>query len=114
MMNSFLRKLFVLTLLVVIVGLLIPQHFVNPVEGSNKSSFNAKSYWYYPWGKSGTHKGVDIFARQGTPVLSSTGGLVIFKGVIERGGNVVFWGSKYENKYNHYYRGIWFNNHSDP
>ena len=90
MMKFSKRKLFFLALLLMaIIGFAIPQHFVNPVEGSTKSSFNAKSYWYYPWGKSGTHKGVDIFARQGTPVLSSTGGLVIFKGVIERGGNVV-------------------------
>jgi murein DD-endopeptidase MepM/ murein hydrolase activator NlpD len=42
-----------------------------------------------PWGRSGVHKGVDIFAKKGTVVKSSTGGLVIFKGEIEMGGNVV-------------------------
>jgi murein DD-endopeptidase MepM/ murein hydrolase activator NlpD len=84
------KKLFGFALLALIVaGLLIPQKFMNPVEGANKGSFNAKSFWYYPWGKSGTHKGVDIFAKEGTSVLSSTGGLVIFKGQISRGGNVV-------------------------
>jgi murein DD-endopeptidase MepM/ murein hydrolase activator NlpD len=90
MRNLSRRKLFGFALLaLVVVGLLIPQHFINPVEGANKGSFNSKSFWYYPWGKSGTHKGVDIFAREGTNVLSSTGGLVVFKGQIARGGNVV-------------------------
>lgn len=70
-------------------GLLIPQHFTNPVENANNKSYNAQSFWYYPWGKSGTHKGVDIFAKEGTVVKSSTGGLVIFSGEIKIGGNVV-------------------------
>jgi peptidoglycan LD-endopeptidase LytH len=72
-----------------VIGLFVPQTFVNPVEKAGKSSYNSKSFWYYPWGKSGTHKGVDIFAQEGTPVYSSTGGLALFKGELERGGNVV-------------------------
>src|SRR3569833_4037881 len=43
----------------------------------------------YPWGKSVTHKGVDIFAKAGTPIHPSTPGLVVYTGEIERGGNVV-------------------------
>ncbi len=76
-------------LIVVIVGLVIPQNFENPVDNADKNSYNPKSYWYYPWGKSGTHKGVDIFAKEGTLVNSSTSGLVLFTGDIEIGGKVV-------------------------
>jgi peptidoglycan LD-endopeptidase LytH len=36
-----------------------------------------------------THEGIDIFARRGTPVISSTQGLVIFKGLNLLGGRVV-------------------------
>ncbi len=61
-----------------------------PVEGATKSSYNEKSFWYYPWGKSVTHKGVDIFAKEGTTVGSSTSGLVIYCGQLKMGGNVVF------------------------
>ncbi len=75
--------------MVLVVGLIIPQSFENPVDKADKNSYNSKSFWFYPWGKSGTHKGVDIFAKEGTTVKSSTGGLVIFKGEIERGGKVV-------------------------
>ncbi|MBL0742589.1 M23 family metallopeptidase [Chryseolinea lacunae] len=84
------KKLFLtLCLLAIIVGFLLPQPFTSPVVGASRSSYHAKSFWYYPWGKSGTHKGVDIFAREGTAVNSSTGGLVVFAGEIGRGGNVV-------------------------
>ncbi len=72
-----------------IVGIILPQKFSNPVDGATKSSYNEKSFWYYPWGKSVTHKGVDIFAKEGTTVRSSTNGLVIYCGQIKMGGNVV-------------------------
>lgn len=35
------------------------------------------------------HKGIDIFAKKGTPVFASTSGLVIYTGNIAMGGNVV-------------------------
>ena len=76
-------------LLLLGAGLIIPQNLSNPVNKATRSSFNAKSFWFYPWGKSGTHKGVDIFAEEGTGVNASTLGLVIFTGQIEMGGNVV-------------------------
>ena len=83
-------KLFALGIfLVLTVGFIIPQDLTNPVENANKKSYNGKSFQYYPWGKSGTHKGVDIFAKEGTNVNSSTGGLVIFRGEIKMGGKVV-------------------------
>ncbi|HEY0652962.1 MAG TPA: M23 family metallopeptidase [Chryseosolibacter sp.] len=90
MLHTSKKKIFGLGLLVVlVVGLLIPQDFDNPVAKADKGSYNLKSFWFYPWGESGTHKGVDIFAKEGTPVNSATGGLVLFKGQIGRGGNVV-------------------------
>ena len=71
------------------VGLLIPQAFSMPVVGATRADYNQKSFWYYPWGKSGTHKGVDIFAKEGTPVQAAVSGIVLFSGEIEMGGNVV-------------------------
>lgn len=35
------------------------------------------------------HKGIDIFAKEGTPVLSSTYGIVLYAGKMGIGGNVV-------------------------
>jgi len=79
--------LFVFAILV--LGLLIPQQLRMPVEGAGSASYNKASYWYYPWGPSVTHKGVDIFAPKGTAVHSSVRGLVLMKGNFGRGGKVV-------------------------
>lgn len=78
-----------ISLLLFLFGFLIPEEFIIPVEKADKNSFNHKAFWYYPWGKSITHKGIDIFANEKTPVLSSTGGIVVFHGEIQMGGRVV-------------------------
>lgn len=60
-----------------------------PVEGADRSSYHPRSFWYHPWGRSGTHKGVDIFARKGTTVMAATPGLVLYTGEVGMGGRVV-------------------------
>jgi peptidoglycan LD-endopeptidase LytH len=83
------KILLLFILLIGISGLLLPQRFSNPVTGASKSSYNPQSFWYYPWGRSVTHKGVDIFANSGTDVVASTSGLILYSGQIDMGGNVV-------------------------
>ncbi|HYC85136.1 MAG TPA: M23 family metallopeptidase [Chryseosolibacter sp.] len=87
-----LRKIIVTSVAIVAfiaAGFLIPETFTCPVKGADRRSYHPRSFWYHPWGRSGTHKGVDIFAKEGTEVRSSTGGLVVFSGTNEMGGNVV-------------------------
>jgi peptidoglycan LD-endopeptidase LytH len=74
---------------VLITGFLLPEDFCMPVKNAHTADYNSKSFWYYPWGKSGTHKGVDIFANEGTSVLAATSGIVIYSGEMGRGGNVI-------------------------
>lgn len=69
--------------------MVVPQPFSMPVEGATSADYHKDSFWFYPWGRSVTHKGIDIFARAGTTVRSSTPGLVLFRGKISMGGNVV-------------------------
>jgi peptidoglycan LD-endopeptidase LytH len=76
-------------LLIITIGFLIPQKFSMPVTGATQADYNKETFWYYPWGKSITHKGVDIFAKEGTILKSATPGLVLFTGEIKVGGNVV-------------------------
>jgi peptidoglycan LD-endopeptidase LytH len=87
--RSWLRKTLLILLAILIIGFLLPQTFKMPVQGATIKSYAQNSYWFYPWGKSVTHKGVDIFAKKGTPVHAATPGIVVFKGQIKRGGNVV-------------------------
>jgi len=82
-------KILSIIILVLIIGFLLPQEFSMPVEGASSADYNKNTFWYYPWGKSVTHKGVDIFAKEGTNVVSSTSGFVISSGKISQGGNYV-------------------------
>ncbi len=86
------KRLFtILKFLVIILalGLLLPARGAVPVENATNKDWHAQSFWFSPWGKSGVHKGIDIFAPAGTRVISSNVGLVIFTGNIDMGGNVV-------------------------
>ena len=68
-----------------VAGLVVPYSFQNPVEGASRNDYHQESYWYYPWGTSVTHKGVDIFKAKGTPIHPASGvELVLFAG--HRGG----------------------------
>lgn len=83
------KKKLLILLIILLTGFLIPQNLKIPVNGATKSDYNPKSFWYYPWGKSVTHKGVDIFAKKNTKITSSIYGLVLFSGKISMGGNIV-------------------------
>lgn len=78
-----------LLLVLLILGLLIPQTFYMPVAGATRDSYAQDSFWFYPWGTSITHKGVDIFSKKGTAVHSATYGVVVYCGQISKGGKVV-------------------------
>lgn len=81
------RWLFILVLL--LIYSLWPQRPVIPVRGATPRDWNAQSFWFEPWGASGVHKGVDIFAREGAPIIAPVPGIVIFTGNLAKGGNVV-------------------------
>lgn len=88
-MKPFFRNLGKTIIIVVVIGYLLPQGYRMPVDKAPRNSYEQNSYWYYPWGKSITHKGVDIFAKKGTKVCAATSGIVLFQGEINRGGKVV-------------------------
>ena len=83
------KKALLIALLVLVCGYLVPENFCMPVKDAGSNDYNAQSFWYYPWGKSGTHKGVDIFAKEGTPVQAATEGIVLYSGSMGMGGNVL-------------------------
>lgn len=83
------KKLSITLCLLIASVYLMPEPVVIPVKGATTKDWHPKSFWYEPWGTSGTHKGVDIFAANGTPVLAATHMLIVYKGVLSKGGNVV-------------------------
>ena len=74
---------------IILLVLVLPEFAKIPVKGATTKDWNTKSFWYEPWGKSGVHKGIDIFGKKGTPILSTTYGIVLYKGELPLGGNVV-------------------------
>lgn len=72
-----------------IAGYLLPEQTVIPVKNATQHDWNHATFWHYPWGKSGVHKGIDIFAPVNTAVISSVYGIVIYSGELGIGGNVV-------------------------
>lgn len=60
--------------------LLIQPDLGIPVREATKSDWNPKSFWHEPWGASVVHRGIDIFAKAGTDVVSPTGLYVIYTG----------------------------------
>ena len=83
------KRILIVFACILAFGLLLPARGALPVEGATNKDWNVNSFWFSPWGKSGVHKGIDIFAPIGTRVISSNVGLVIFTGNIGMGGNVV-------------------------
>jgi len=71
------------------VPFLVPEGASIPVRAASARDWNKDAFWYEPWGASGVHKGIDIFAPKGRPVIVPVHGIVVFKGNLRLGGNVV-------------------------
>lgn len=75
--------------LLLISGYLVPESPIIPVKGASSKDWNSQTFWYEPWGASGVHKGIDIFAPKNTAVIAPTSMLIIYRGDFFQGGKVV-------------------------
>ena len=82
-------RFWIICLIILVIGYCLPDPATIPVAGATSADWNPQSFWFYPWGKSVTHKGIDIFAPQGSPVISDGYGIVTFAGELSAGGKVV-------------------------
>lgn len=92
--KNMLKKMvyFFAVVLLIIISLFAFASFSNeliimPVKGADRSDYSQNAFGAPRVGH--RHKGVDIFAKKGTPIVSATQGLVVFTGVLSLGGNVV-------------------------
>ena len=83
------RKFVFIPFLILLIGFLIPQKMIIPVQGATTQDWDVTSFWAYPWGTSITHKGIDIFNPKGTNVISATYGIVIYTHEGGKGGKAV-------------------------
>jgi murein DD-endopeptidase MepM/ murein hydrolase activator NlpD len=75
--------------IVLLSGFLLPEVLIIPVKHATKRDWDTKSFWFSPWGQSGVHKGIDIFAKEGTPVIAACSGFVVSADSNKNGGNVI-------------------------
>ena len=83
------KKILISFLIILVIGFLIPEKLIIPIKGASSSDWNHNTFWYEPWGKSGVHKGIDIFGTKGQELISSSKGIVVYTGKFALGGNVV-------------------------
>ena len=83
------RVIAIAAIILALIPFAVPSRAVIPVQGASVKDWNPRSFWYEPWGRSGVHKGIDIFSPRGRPVLSATYGVVVFNGTLGLGGNAV-------------------------
>lgn len=88
-MNYRLKKLVIGIFLLILFGFLFPEPRVIPVDSAIRKDWNKETFWFYPWGSSIVHKGIDIFGQKGTSIIASTHMVIIYTGKIKKGGNVV-------------------------
>ncbi|MDO6568839.1 M23 family metallopeptidase [Alteromonas sp. 1_MG-2023] len=74
---------------ILLLGFIIPEPRLIPVENASSADWNKETFWYEPWGTSGVHKGIDIFAQKGTSVIASTNQVILYQGQKPKGGNIV-------------------------
>lgn len=87
--SKFLKVSLAAIAIILLLGFVVPEHAIIPVKDATRHDWNPETYWYEPWGMSGVHKGIDIFAPSGKPVVAPVHGIVIFRGSLGIGGNAV-------------------------
>ncbi|HPE58932.1 MAG TPA: M23 family metallopeptidase [Thiolinea sp.] len=80
--------LFLGALTIFMMGYWVPEDRHVPVDGAKPYDWNPASFWYV--GGQNAQKGINIFARQGTPVEASTSGLVIYRNTDADGDKSVY------------------------
>jgi len=63
---------------------------VMPVVGATPRDWHPETFWYEPWGESLVHKGMDIFAERGTPVVAATNHIILSINDSRRGGKNIW------------------------
>lgn len=89
-MLALIKKILKFSLVIITIGYLIPNPVSSPVSQKDITKIDPESFWYYPWGESGAHKGIDIFCDSGTAILSPVPGFILKKSYGTIAGNYIY------------------------
>jgi murein DD-endopeptidase MepM/ murein hydrolase activator NlpD len=87
---SILKKYLLGLGIIILIGYLLPNNTSSPIAKNNIIKIDPQSFWYYPWGESGVHKGIDIFCSVGTDIVAPVYGYVYAGGYGSIAGNYVY------------------------
>lgn len=75
----------------IVIGYLLPTKTpLIPVLYATSDDWDHQTFWYYPWGKSIVHKGIDIFSSEKTPVIAPDDGILMWTAEVPTGGKVSY------------------------
>lgn len=89
-MYFFLKRKFSFSLVIIAAGYLIPGNVSSPIQSKDIIKIDPESFWYYPWGTSGVHKGIDIFCKKHAFIISPVSGFIISKNYGTISGNYIY------------------------
>lgn len=82
---------FLITILtIILIGYILPSNPISPVIPEDIVKIDPESFWYYPWGDAGAHKGIDIFCKEKCKVVAPINGIVLSKGYGSISGNYMY------------------------
>jgi peptidoglycan LD-endopeptidase LytH len=80
-------KLFAVLLLILFI---IPNNIISPIQEKDFVKIDSNSFWFYPWGESGVHKGIDIFCAEKAEIKAPIYGIIMQKGYGTISGNYIY------------------------
>ena len=55
------NKVIMVAVTLVVIGMLLPEKLIIPVEGASSKDWNHDTFWYEPWGTSGLKGDATLF-----------------------------------------------------
>ncbi len=73
---KYIVRTLIIILFVILIGFLTPSNPITPIAKNSITKIDPESFWYFPWGDQGVHKGIDIFSKKNTNVVSPIAGFI--------------------------------------
>jgi peptidoglycan LD-endopeptidase LytH len=86
----YLKRLLQVVFAILLIGYILPAKPISPVGTEGMVKIDPESFWHYPWGDEGAHKGIDIFCKEKSKIVAPISGLVLKMGYGSVSGNYIY------------------------
>lgn len=88
--TKYIIRVLVFCIIILLSGFLMPTNPISPIPKNTITKIDPESFWYFPWGDQGVHKGIDIFCEKNTSVLAPESGYIYAVGYGSISGNYIY------------------------